>query len=478
MAVASLAVPPEQHVVGGVEEEKRCARAGPVERVELLLRVREEQAAARVDHERDFLLAAFAGDLDRRRHQRRRKVVEGVVAEVLEDLHRLRFARAGESCDDDEVRLTRGGQSGRIHDRTTPTIEITIAPRNAARGPFTLNPSAGISETTYSISAPITKWKMPSVRQVIGAEMSSMIGLMNALTIPRTRPVRSSETYLSASPNPYVAFPQVMPGTKKAATAMATALISARQMIRIGETLNQYWASIPRRRIACSARAKTQRPSGYDTSVSPISTRYSSAGSKSGREPSACTRRMSMAYVVGSANAIGCSTPGRSVTGNAVPESIPNRKFAVSTKKFASRISSTSPASRYAIPTIARIAHRTAGSARNISSLSRSPRTQTPNAKSATCEIANQNRLPSTRPITSVSWCVGVSHVGSSVPVSISTRIENATPQKAIPIRPPMSPPKKIKPVRSSVPRVVASPTALPFTAKAAPNRNAGMMNW
>src|SRR5438094_977358 len=168
MAVAGLAVAVEQHVVGGVEEEKMCARAGPVEGVELLLRVREEQAAARVDHERDLLLAAFAGDFDRRRHQRRRKVVEGVVAEVLEDLHRLRFARAGESCDDDEVRLTRGGQSGRIHDRTTPTIEITIAPRNAARGPFTLNPSAGISETTYSISAPITKWKMPSVRQVIG----------------------------------------------------------------------------------------------------------------------------------------------------------------------------------------------------------------------------------------------------------------------------------------------------------------------
>src|SRR5438874_8711553 len=272
MAVASLAVPPEQHVVGGVEEEKMCARAGPVERVELLLRVREEQAAARVDHERDLLLAAFAGDLDRRRHQRRRKVVEGVVAEVLEDLHRLRFARAGESCDDDEVRLTRGGQSGRIHDRTTPTIEITIAPRNAARGPFTLNPSAGISETTYSMIAPITKWKMPSVRQVIGAEMSSMIGLMNALTIPRTRPVRSSEMYLSASPKPYDAFPQVMPGTKKAETAIATALISARQMIRTAETLNQYWASIPRRRMACSARAKTQRPSGYDTRVSPIST--------------------------------------------------------------------------------------------------------------------------------------------------------------------------------------------------------------
>src|SRR2546430_4153019 len=114
--------------------------------------------------------------------------------------------------------------------------------------------------------APITKWKMPSVRQVIGAETSSMIGLMNALTIPRTRPVRSREMYLSASPKPYDAFPQVIPGTKKAATAMATALISARQMIRTAETLNQYWASIPRRRIVSSARPKTHRRSEEHTS--------------------------------------------------------------------------------------------------------------------------------------------------------------------------------------------------------------------
>src|SRR5207253_2188504 len=174
MAVAGLAVAVEQHVVGGVEEQEMRARARAIERIELLFGVREEQAAARIDHERDFLLAAFSGHVDRRRHQCRRKVVEGVVAEVLEDLYRLRFARAGESCDDDEVWLTRRGQSGRIHDRTTPTI--------------------------------------------------------------------------------------------------ATALISARQMIRTAETLDQYWASIPRRRMACSARAKTQRPSGYDTRVSPIST--------------------------------------------------------------------------------------------------------------------------------------------------------------------------------------------------------------
>src|SRR5204863_3614226 len=145
MAVAGLAVAVEQHVVGGIEEEKMCARAGPVERVELFLRVREEQAAARIDHERDLLLAAFSGHVDRRRHQCRRKVVEGVVAEVLEDLHCLRFPRAGESCDDDEVWLTRRGQSGRIHVRTTATIALTIARSNAATGPYTVSRSGGIS---------------------------------------------------------------------------------------------------------------------------------------------------------------------------------------------------------------------------------------------------------------------------------------------------------------------------------------------
>src|SRR5205809_2796239 len=93
--------------------------------------------------------------------------------------------------------------------------------------------------------APITKWKMPSVRQVIGAEMSSMIGLMNALTIPRTRPVRSSEMYLSASPKPYDAFPQVMPGTKKAAIAIAMALISARQMIRMAVETRRATSRLP-----------------------------------------------------------------------------------------------------------------------------------------------------------------------------------------------------------------------------------------
>src|SRR5438477_6217105 len=96
MPVPGLAVSAEEHVVGGVEEEEMCARPCAVERLELFLRVREERTASRVDHEGDLLLAASTRNVDGRRHQRRREVIEGVIAKVLEDLYRLRLARAGE----------------------------------------------------------------------------------------------------------------------------------------------------------------------------------------------------------------------------------------------------------------------------------------------------------------------------------------------------------------------------------------------
>src|SRR5438876_4506865 len=169
-------------------------------RIELLLGVGEEGPAASVDDERDLVLAAFAGNVESRCHECRGQVVEHVVAEVLEDLDRLRLARAGEPCDDDEVRLTRSGQSGRIHERTRATTAITTAARKAATKPSTWNPIGGIAETSNSISALITKWKSPSVRHVIGIAMSEMIGRTKALTIPRTRPARRSEIHLSASP--------------------------------------------------------------------------------------------------------------------------------------------------------------------------------------------------------------------------------------------------------------------------------------
>ena len=89
MAVTGLAVTPEQHIVRGIEEEDVRARAGPIERIQLLLGVGEERPAPSVDHEGHLLFATLTGYLDRRGHQRGREIVEGVVAEVLEDLYRL-----------------------------------------------------------------------------------------------------------------------------------------------------------------------------------------------------------------------------------------------------------------------------------------------------------------------------------------------------------------------------------------------------
>ena len=83
MPVPCLAVPAEEHIVGSVEKQKMHVGPGPFHRIELFLGVGEEGATARVDHERDLVLASLAGDLERRRHERRREIVEHVVAEVL-----------------------------------------------------------------------------------------------------------------------------------------------------------------------------------------------------------------------------------------------------------------------------------------------------------------------------------------------------------------------------------------------------------
>src|SRR2546423_377631 len=95
-----------------------------------------------------------------------------------------------------------------------------------------------------------------------------------------------------------------------------------------------------------------------------------------------------------------------------------------------------------------------AGSAISISGRRCSPRNQMPNANSATCDRTNQNIPPRARPMTNVSWCVGVSHDGSRVPMSISFRSEKAIPQNAIEMRPPTRPPRNMNPGRSSVPSV------------------------
>ena len=62
--------------------------------------------------------------------------------------------------------------------------------------------------------------------------------------------------------------------------------------------------------------------------------------------------------------------------------------------------------------------------------------------------------------------------------MSISLRIDMAIPQNAVETIPPMTPPRKMKPARSSVPSVATRPGARPPTENAAPKRKAGMTNW
>src|SRR5437762_8675638 len=71
MPVTGLAVPAEEDVVRSVEEKDVRSRAGPIECLELRLRVGEERPAARVDDERDLRMSALPRDVERRRHQRR-----------------------------------------------------------------------------------------------------------------------------------------------------------------------------------------------------------------------------------------------------------------------------------------------------------------------------------------------------------------------------------------------------------------------
>jgi len=68
--------------------------------------------------------------------------------------------------------------------------------------PSTVKPRNGIAETSSNISPLTTKWNNPRVRHEIGMEIRLTIGLMNALTRPRTNAVRRSETHGSPAPRP------------------------------------------------------------------------------------------------------------------------------------------------------------------------------------------------------------------------------------------------------------------------------------
>src|SRR2546427_9398269 len=70
VAMAGLAIPTKQYVVRGIKEQEVGAWTRAIKGLELLLGVGKEQAASRIDHERDLVLASLTRDLDGRRHQR------------------------------------------------------------------------------------------------------------------------------------------------------------------------------------------------------------------------------------------------------------------------------------------------------------------------------------------------------------------------------------------------------------------------
>ena len=59
--------------------------------------------------------------------------------------------------------------------------------------------------------------------------------------------------------------------------------------------------------------------------------------------------------------------------------------------------------------------------------------------------------------------------------MSISQRSDIAMNQKAVAMRPPITPPMKMKPERLSVPIAESRPTTRPPTANAVPKRKAGI---
>ena len=94
-----------QRLVGRLEEDERVLDAALVQLVEQLLELAEVLAAAHVADDGDAVdLAALAAEeVDERRHQLRRQVVDAEPAGVLERVHGLRLAGPGEAGDDHEL---------------------------------------------------------------------------------------------------------------------------------------------------------------------------------------------------------------------------------------------------------------------------------------------------------------------------------------------------------------------------------------
>ena len=118
----------DQRLVGGLEEHERVLHAALVQLVEQLLERAEVLAAADVADDGDAVdLAALAAEqVDERRHQLRRQVVDAEPAGVLERVHRLGLAGPREARDDHELQ--------RLGHSTLPST--TRTPSSASRRSF------------------------------------------------------------------------------------------------------------------------------------------------------------------------------------------------------------------------------------------------------------------------------------------------------------------------------------------------------
>ena len=125
---ARLLEPPHERLVGGLEEHERVLDAALVQLVQQLLELLEVLAAAHVADDGDPVdLAALAAEqVDQRRHQLRRQVVDAEPAGVLERVHRLRLPGAGQAGDDHELQ--------RLGHATLPST--TRTPSSASRRSF------------------------------------------------------------------------------------------------------------------------------------------------------------------------------------------------------------------------------------------------------------------------------------------------------------------------------------------------------
>ncbi len=99
-----LAIAPDQHLVGGVDEEHLDLVAPLPERGERLVGAFQERAGADVHPEPNPLdLARPRRQLHQIQRERRREVVDAVEAEILEYMERGRATGPAHSGDDDDV---------------------------------------------------------------------------------------------------------------------------------------------------------------------------------------------------------------------------------------------------------------------------------------------------------------------------------------------------------------------------------------